>query len=300
MSKGSAVAIGIFDGVHVGHKAIIERCVKKAKRLHLKSMVLTFYPHPLKVISPKQAPLLVSSLSHRLSLIKKIGIDEVMVIHFNKSFLRLTPAEFVRKILVDKLQAKEVFVGENFRFGRGRRAGARQLSALGRRDGFNVNIIRSIRKKDRVVSSSLIRSLITKGALEDAETLLGRPVSILGSVVKGLSRGRQLGYPTANVDPHHEAIPPSGIYAVKVRLKDKSYGGVLYIGKCPTFKDLEHLKEPRIEVHILGFKGSLYGKDIEIHFVKRIRGDKKFRTKELLKNQIALDEAIARKLLKYA
>lgn len=295
---GCVVAIGIFDGVHIGHKAIIERSVKRARALKCKSIALTFYPHPLKTLSPKCAPLLVSSLAHRLSLIKGLGINELMVIHFTKIFSRMTPDRFAKRVLADRLKAREIFVGENFRFGRGRCGNVQTLLRCGKRYGFKTNIVKSRKKQGVVISSSVIRSLITKGAIKEAERFLGRPVSILGSVVKGSSRGRHLGYPTANVNPHHEAIPPSGIYAVRVKLpKDKTYGGMLYIGRCPTFKDLAHLKDPRIEVHIFNFRGSIYGKGIEINFVKKIRDDRRFKSKEALKRQIARDELLAKYLL---
>ena len=204
----------------------------------------------------------------------------------------------MKRILLDKLGARGIYVGENFYFGRGARADAKALRVLSGDFNFKVNIMRPIRKGNRVVSSSLIRRLIMDGRIDEASKLLGRPVSILGTVVRGRRRGRILGYPTANINPHHEAIPPSGVYAVKVNYGGEIFKGVLNIGIRPTFLKRDEEAEPTIEVHILDFDEKIYGEDLEILFVKKIRDEIKFKHREALRRQIRQDDREARLFLR--
>jgi len=300
--------IGIFDGVHIGHQEIIKAVVRRAKKLSLKSVAITFDPHPLKVLEPKNAPPLLISLKHRLRLIKELGIDSCLVINFTKSFSLLDPETFVKNVLLDKLRVKELYVGENFCLGKARSGDASFLKEMGKKHGFAVHSVSFIKKNRVVVSSTQIRNLIIKGDLDTASRLLKRPVSVLGTVVKGAALGRELGYPTANINPHHEAIPPAGVYVIKIKLLNKQYGGILNIGRRPTLTQLLSARagltgrkaqeaEPTIEAHIFDFKGRIYGKDIEVYFVKKIRDESKFSSKEKLISQIRRDEIKARKIL---
>lgn len=292
--KKTIAAIGIFDGVHLGHKAIIKSAVRRAKVIKGKSVVITFHPHPLKVLQPdKPIPLLMST-AHRLRLIGGLGVDNRLLLKFNKRFSNFQPRDFVRKILVDKLKVSEVYIGSDFIFGKNGVGNAVLLKEFGRCYGFKVKIMPMIKIKGRVVSSTTIRNLIMKGRLNEAAQLLGRRVTVFGTVVKGVRRGKSLGYPTANIDPHHEAIPPSGVYAVWVRLKNRTYGGALYIGTRPTFAETE----PVIEVYIFNFRKLIYGEDVEIIFIKRLRGDRKFRTQQKLIEQINIDNINVRRILK--
>lgn len=293
----SVVTIGIFDGLHRGHIRIVKSLVKRAKELDAKSLVLTFYPHPSSVLHPKNlAPLLIS-LKHRISLLKDIGIDILVLLRFNKSFSKMKPETFITGVLQKRFGMKEILVGDNFNFGWRRSGDIGLLRKFSKKYGFRVKRIRLLKLRKRIISSSYIRSLILNGRLNEASRLLARPVSILGTVKKGTKRGRILGYPTANVDPHHEAIPPSSVYAVYIKLNNKKYKGVLNIGLRPTFYIEGYPPEPTIEVHIFNFNKDIYGKDLEIIFVKRLRPEIRFKDKDSLIKRIRLDEKAARRAL---
>lgn len=287
--RGSVVTVGVFDGVHIGHRKVIKEVVARAKALSLKSVVVTFDPHPVKVLTRHvKVPSLIS-LQHRLELFEEMGVDIACVLAFTKALAGISPERFVQDILVGKLGAKEIYVGGNFFFGRGAKAGAGTLLRLSKRSGFKARAIEPLKMSGKVVSSSLIRDLITRGETSKASKLLGRPVSILGTVVHGAKIGRILGFPTANINPHHEAIPPGGVYAVKARLGPKLLSGILNIGTRPTFHIYSHELEPTIEVHLFGFNKNIYGRDMEVVFVKKIRGERKFRSKTELVEQIKRD-----------
>lgn len=296
-TRGSVVTVGVFDGLHVGHAAIIKKVVMRAKKTGAKSIVVTFNPHPLKVLSRRHFVPSLISLKHRIRLMKNIGIDKVLVMNFTKKLANILPEKFVEDILTKKLNAKEIFIGEDFCFGKNAQADAKTLKAIGKKVGLKVNIIRHVKIEGAVVSSSLIRKLVVSGLIDKASRLLGRPYTILGTVVSGSKLGRKLGYPTANINPHHEAVPPSGVYAVKVRFNGKIYKGVMNIGIRPTFYDHGHDKEPAIEVHIFNFHEKVYGMDLEIVFVRKLRDEKKFKKIDSLIEQIKKDEKAAQAVL---
>lgn len=297
-NKNSVVTIGVFDGIHVGHRAVIEKTVREAKRAGLKSIAVTFDPHPLKILRPKHFIPSLISLKHRVSLIKRLGIDEVIVMKFNKKMANLSAQEFIEDILVGELSAGKIIVGEDFCFGKGGSSGAAKMRNISEKHSVKVKTIKPVKKNSRVVSSTGIRRLIVKGNIAEASRLLGRPFSILGTVVKGTALARKLGYPTANINPHHEAMPPSGVYAVKVIFKGKLYKGIMNIGTRPTFYNYGHDKEPTIEVHIFNFHEKVYGKDLEITLVRKLRDEKKFKTIDSLIRQIKKDESRALAILK--
>jgi len=298
-TEGAVLAIGVFDGVHIGHRKIIESAVGEAKKRKLKSVVLTFDPHPTRILHPDLRAQSLISLDHRIRLIERMGVDILVVLDFSQALADISAEDFARKILVGKFGAKELCVGDNFYFGRGGHAGALRLKQLGRLYGFRVNILKSIKVGRSVVSSSLIRKLIASGDLNKASRLLGRRVSVLGTVVGGVRLARELGYPTANLNPHHEVIPPSGVYAVLVNFQGRSYKGVLNIGLRPTFYAPRD-REPAIEAHIFGFKKEIYGHDLEVFFVKKIRREISFDNKDDLVKQIKRDEKRAESILKSA
>ena len=188
-------------------------------------------------------------------------------------------------------------MGEDFCFGRGAKAGVKELKIIGRKYGLKIHAVKHLKRAGSIVSSSLIRRLVIAGRISEASKLLGRPFSILGTVVGGAKLARSLGYPTANVNPHHEAIPPSGVYAVKVKFKERFFKGIMNIGIRPTFYDRGTDEEPSIEVHIFNFHGKIYGKDLEIIFADKLRNEKKFKTIDSLVRQIKKDEALARRNL---
>jgi riboflavin kinase/FMN adenylyltransferase len=295
MSNKSVVTIGVFDGVHIGHRAVIMESVRRAARLGIKSVVVTFDPHPLKVLSAKDAAPSLVSLKHRISLIKGLGADRVLVLKFDKKMASMSAETFVKNLLAEKLNAETVIVGEDFRFGKDASSGVIQLKQIARKYSIGVKVMRHLKRNGRIISSTMIRKLVVNGNIDGASLLLGRPFSILGTVVGGAKLARILGYPTANINPHHEAMPPSGVYAVRVKLGQRCYKGVMNIGTKPTFYDHGRDEEPSIEVHIFDFHERIYGKDLEIVFVRRLRAERKFKTIDSLIKQIRLDEALARK-----
>ncbi|MCX5714116.1 MAG: riboflavin biosynthesis protein RibF [Candidatus Omnitrophica bacterium] len=281
--KRSVVALGVFDGVHLGHRKILSQAVKKAREIKGTSIAITFWPLPREKES-------LYSLNHRLRLIRELGIQVAIVIRFTQGFSRISAERFVKDILVGRIWARHIFIGKNFRFGKKREGDYRLLQRLSLGNNFKVRVFEIIRRQGTVVSSTLLRSLISRGELSRARQLLLRPVSVLGTVVRGESRGASLGFPTANIDPHHEVLPPDGIYAVWVILQGKRFRGVCYIGKKPTFKTQEpRLAQTSIEAHIFGLRKNIYAKVTEIQFIKKLRGDKKFNSAEELASQIKKD-----------
>ena len=287
-------ALGVFDGMHVGHIRILKEVASKAKKAGGTAVVISFYPHPDRVLMNKKYPLSIISLQHRLRIMAGSGLDVCIVLKFNKSLAGMRPEDFVKEILVRRLGLKEVMVGENFSFGRGGRGNVALLKKMGKEYGFRVRAIPSVKAGKRIVSSTRVRQEIKSGNLTEIKRLLGRPFSILGTVKHGTKQGRILGFPTANIDPHHEAIPPSGAYVVRSRLGNRMYGGVLNIGTRPTFGG----KDPVVEVHLFNFNKTIYGKDLEIYFVKHIRSEKKFTSRQSLARQIRRDALLAKKILR--
>lgn len=277
--RKSVVAIGVFDGVHRGHKTILEQAVKKAKEINGTSLVLTFWPHP-------QKKALIYSLLHRLRLIAELGIAVSAVINFNKKFAAISADDFIRDILYKKIRPAYLYIGRNFHFGRKGKGDVRTLRAAAKKFGFGVGVFPTAKVNGRNVSSTYIRNLIKRGRLSAAANLLGRRVSVLGTVIKGQARGAQLGYPTANIDAHHEVVPPSGVYAVRVIFTGRGFNGICNIGSKPTFSNTG---ERHIEVYIFNFKRNIYGRDLELQFIKKIRQEKKFSTPQALSLQIRKD-----------
>jgi riboflavin kinase/FMN adenylyltransferase len=282
------VALGVFDGLHLGHRNILQAAVKKASQIKGTSLVLTFFPHP-------QAKASLYSLEHRLRLIAELGVDVCIVVNFNRSFAKISAQDFIAKILVRRIRASFVYVGKNFHFGNQALGDYRQLAISARKYKFGLKVFDVVKSAGVTVSSTAIRRLIKSHEIKKAQALLGRRVGVLGRVVKGSRLGRLIGFPTANIKPHHEVVPPSGIYAVQVIFSKKIYKGVCYIGKRPTM----HLKNKAlsIEVHIFDFHKNIYGRVLEIKFVKLIRLDQKFSSPKALSAQIQKDIVACRKVL---
>lgn len=285
--RKAVVALGVFDGVHLGHMKVLRQAAAKAASIEGTSIVLTFDPHPQKQDS-------LYSLKHRLKLIGSLGVDVCVVIRFDKRFAGITAEDFIKKIIVARIRPSYIYIGRNFCFGKGARGDYRLLRKLAGLYGYKLKVFNIMRSSSRPISSTTIRKLISNGRLVDAGRLLSRPVSILGKVKKGDARGRRLGFPTANIDPQHEIIPPEGIYAVKVFLGKIIKGGVCYIGRRPTFKKNT---QKSIEVHIFGFNRNIYQKEIEIQFIRKIREDKKFDSPQELIEQIKIDIKSAKKII---
>ncbi|MFA6378727.1 MAG: bifunctional riboflavin kinase/FAD synthetase [Candidatus Omnitrophota bacterium] len=290
--KNPVVAIGIFDGIHRGHQVLIKKTIARAKKINGTSIVLTFFPHPVQVLNKHFDLSLLVSLPHRLRLIEEMGIDVCVVVRFTRRFATMTAEDFVKKYLSRLLGAHEVVIGRNFHFGKNRNGNSELLRAASGRYDIKVHALKSVCYQKSIISSSLLRSLIKGGDLSLARKYLGRFVSISGYVVHGDQRGRRLGVPTANINQGQEILPPTGVYIVDVFCLGKLWQGVANIGYRPSFK---RNKKRNIEVHIFNFNKNIYGKGIEIRFLKRIRDEKRFLLPEHLCDQIELDKSEARK-----
>jgi riboflavin kinase/FMN adenylyltransferase len=269
--KKPVVAIGVFDGLHQAHRIILRKTQEIARRISGTSIVLTFWPHP-------QGQSSLYSLEHRLRLIEELGLDVCIVIRFNQKFARITAQDFIRNILVRKIHSRYVCVGSNFRFGRNISGSPEMLRESSRAYGFKLKVLTVIKRNSRIVSSTYIRKLITQGKLNRAERLLLRPVSVLGQVTRGRSLATRLGYPTANINPHHEVLPPSGVYAARVIFEGKKLKGICYVGNRPTIKaqnvNRKAKNKKTVEVHIFGLRRNLYRKNLEVQFIRKIRDRK--------------------------
>jgi riboflavin kinase/FMN adenylyltransferase len=288
--ENTVAAIGIFDGVHKGHQFLIRRMVTCARRKKLTSLVVTFHPHPAEVLHKKDIQYLVS-LQHRLKLLKDLGVNKVLVIRFTKAFAHLQPEQFVKKYLVDKFGVKEVFVGDDFRFGENRTGDVDIFAKMGKKYGFKVNHLNPIRRTAEKISSSQLRELIGSGHLKEAASLLGRPVSVMGKVIHGAGRGKKLGFPTANIQFDCDVLPPTGVYLVYIYVKNERYRALCNIGFRPSFKSRKNSLS--LEVHILHFKKNIYGQDVSVAFLKKIREEQKFSSVEDLVQQIKKDQKLA-------
>ncbi len=277
------IALGNFDGVHEGHRAILDFVIKKAKGSNLTSVLLTFSPHPETILGKKRVQL-IQTIDQRLEEIRKFNLDVVLIIPFDKTFSRLTAQEFIQKILINLLKAKIVVVGRNFRFGHNRKGDSRLLNRLASRYDFQVFSLPSVTKDGSTVSSSLIRSLLQEGQVKKANVLLGRPYEISGEVIRGQARGKSIGYPTANIQTANEILP-RGVFVTKVGIDAKMWPSVTNIGQRPTFGHQKII----IESYILGFDRDLYGKNITIQFLQKIREEKKFTSPQDLSDQIRKD-----------
>ncbi len=288
------LTLGSFDGVHRGHQQILNRLVAAARSLHGQAVVLTFHPHPAAVLAPEHAPRLITDWRGRVEQIAAFDIDAIIMQHFTRAFSEITAEDFVRRFLVEGLGVRAVVVGHRVSFGHNRSGHAATLRQLGARYGFAVEVIGPVEVDDILVSSSAVRRAISHGELERAALLLGRTPSVAGRVVHGHHRGKGLGFPTANLRISRLVLPPDGVYAVRVRVRDSGWWpAVANLGFNPTF----HQHERSLEAHLLDFNGALYGQRIEIAFVRRIRGEEKFPTPQALAQQIARDVEAARQAL---
>lgn len=291
--SAAAVALGNFDGVHLGHRELVRRLVDRARPAGLAAVALTFDPHPLAVLAPDRAPVPLTTLEDRAALLQDVGLDGVAVLPFTQELARHSAEEFVREHLVGWLAARWVAVGEGFRFGRGRSGDAELLAREGARLGFELLVVPPVLEADEPVSSTRVREALSRGAVDEAARLLGRPHRVAGTVVEGDRRGRQLGFPTANLLPPAVALPADGVYAGRVQLEGGSSPAVVNIGSRPTF---DH-GQLRLEAHLLDWAGDLYGRRLTVEFVARLRGEQRFPGPEALRAQIEQDVALARRLL---
>jgi riboflavin kinase/FMN adenylyltransferase len=287
------LALGNFDGLHRGHVKIIERVNRRAGERGSTSVVMTFDPHPPRVVRPDKAPPLIMTKAQRLEAIAAAGIQGTAVVRFTHELSQWDPETFVRTVLVEWLHVAEVWVGANFLFGRDRAGNFSLLRALGARYGFRAEKIDPVRYREFVVSSTRIRRLIGEGRVDEAGALLGHPYFVDGTVVEGARRGRELGCPTANLDVVNELVPPNGVYATTVQLGSVIHPSITNIGVRPTFGDTV---QRVVETHVLGFEGDLYGAPVRLGFVQRLRDERAFESVEQLRAQIDADRQRARSL----
>lgn len=284
------LALGAFDGIHLGHLELIKQTVKNAKINKIKSLLLTFKPHPRSVIFKNKNFKLITSYEEKEEIISKLGIDIMLVLNFNEQLFKMSAEEFINEIILKHINVKEIFVGFNFNFGNNRLGNTELLNKLGTQLGFKVNIIEPVKIDTFIISSSKIRLLIEAGAIEEVIAFLGRPFSIIGKVVKGDGLGQKLNVPTANICLKYDytITPKPGVYIVKCNVKNKFYNGIINIGVRPTVYEK---KSDKIifELHILNFNNNIYNEEIKIYFLKRLRDEKKFLNFIELYEQIKYD-----------
>jgi riboflavin kinase/FMN adenylyltransferase len=290
----TAVTVGNFDGVHRGHQALAALTVARAREAGEKVVVLTFEPHPARLLDPGRAPAAITTLAQKEELLAGLGVDRLAVLAFDAAVAALSPEDFARQVLAGSLGARQVVVGESFRFGRGREGDARRLAALGAGLGFTVRTLAPVLERDEPVSSSRVRERIARGDVRAARDLLGRPYFLDAAVVRGDGRGRTIGIPTANLRSENEILPARGVYAGRCRLPGGgSRLAVVNLGERPTFGG----GPTTVEAHLVDFDGDLYGARVRLEFHERLRDEERFADKDALVGRIRQDIERARKLL---
>jgi riboflavin kinase/FMN adenylyltransferase len=287
------LALGNFDGIHRGHLKIIERVRRGAAEHGGTPMAMTFDPHPSRVVRPDKAPPLLMTKEQRLEAFERAGISAVAVVRFTLELSQWDPEMFVRTVLVEWLRVSDVWVGANFLFGHGRSGNFSTLRTLGQRYGFRADKIDPVRYKEFVVSSTRVRRLVSEGRMDEAGALLGHQFYIDGRVVPGAHRGKALGFPTANLETENELLPPNGVYATMTTIDGIVHPSITNVGVRPTFGDTA---KTTIEAYVLGFEGDLYGRQVRLGFVQRLRDERKFDDVDALRAQIEADRRRAERL----
>lgn len=289
------MAAGAFDGVHIGHREVIGQAQGLARALGGQAWVMTFDPHPLKVLRPDAAPALLTSTPHKLQLLRGLGVDGCAVLPFTPHFAAIEPEPFLQDLRAAAPSLRAMVVGGNWTFGHRARGNAALLQRFGRAHGFDVQIVDGIAWGGQTVSSTRIRRAVAEGRLDEATAMLGRPFSMYGTVIHGTQQGRLLGYPTANVDPHNEVRPPPGIYAVRATVEGATYPGAAFLTAYP---DPRKGPPDVVEVHLIDQDLDLYDRELDVAFVRRLRDEWTFNNVDALKTQIAVDVAQARAALR--
>ncbi len=302
-ARGCVLTVGNFDGLHLGHRALIAAVVARGRELGRPTALYTFDPHPRRVLFPDRAQPLLMTWDQLVAELGRLGIDFLVRERFTEAFAALSPDEFLRDVIAERLSPREVFVGRDFHFGKGRAGSGEMLAARGPQLGIRVSLLAQVRAGDSDVSSTRIRHALAGGDVADARLCLGRPYAVWGQVIEGERRGRTLGFPTANLAPDNEIVPRNGVYATRVRLfdparpntlADESLPAVTNIGTRPTFQ----AGRVSIETHLLDWSGDLYGRRLALAFHARIREEKRFSGPQELAAQIARDAEQARQVLR--
>jgi len=288
------LAIGVFDGMHRGHQAVISTSTSHARSGNGTPLVVTFDPHPVKVLRPNDAPHLLTATQHKIALIRDLGVDHLLVINFDKKFAATPPEKFVEQLVAHSKPLREICVGHEWSFGKDRRGNLDVLKELGARFHFDVVGIPPVKVNDAVVSSTAIRQAVEKGDFATAAVMLGREYTILGTVKGGEKLGKKLGYPTANLSAHSEQFPPNGVYLAEAWIQGVLYHGVVNLGYRPTVSG--ERSERVLEIYLLDFNRDIYGENVEVRFVRYLRPERKFDNLEALVRQIDADVQQAREL----
>jgi riboflavin kinase/FMN adenylyltransferase len=294
--KGTVITVGTFDGVHRGHRDVVERLVARARSLKIPSVLVTFEPHPLEIVNPAAAPMLLTTHNEKLEVLAETGLDYIAVLPFTPELASFSAEDFVELVLRRRFRLRELLIGYDHGFGKQRAGNVDVLRTLGERDGFRVEVVDPVAAPDgHSVSSTSIRRAVAGGDLERASAGLGRLYSVTGRVVPGSQRGRTIGFPTLNLGPppQRKLLPPEGVYAVRVQTPGGPIGGMMNLGPRPTFGD----EATSLEAHLFDTSGDFYGADVRIDFVSRLRETRKFSSPELLSKQLRHDESEARNAL---
>ncbi len=291
IQKPTVLTLGVFDGLHLGHQRIMETVAERAAAVDAVPTAITFDPHPRAVLHPESAPPLLQTLDQRLANLEVLGIEQAIVVQFDEAFAKQPAEDFITEIINDRLQAREVHLGQDFAFGRGRGGNIELLKKMGGDLGFIAEEVPEVRLRGRRISSSKIRHLLNDGRVNLARRMLGRPYGVEGVIERGAQRGRTIGFPTANLKPHNRVIPKFGVYATATLVDGSWRRSITNIGVRPTF---ENDVEPSIESFIFDFEGDLYGDVLRVRFLHRIRDERKFNGIDELRAQIERDSARAR------
>jgi riboflavin kinase / FMN adenylyltransferase len=294
-SRGAVVTVGTFDGVHRGHQAVLAEIVRRARETERRAVLVTFHPHPLRIVRPELAPSLLTSPLEKKEILAQSGLDWAVFVRFTPALSRLSPREFVEEVLLGRVGMSELVIGYDHGFGRGRSGDADTLRAIGVELGFGVDVVGPVEAGEAAISSTRIRKAVSEGRMDEARAGLGRAYAFRGVVVRGEGRGRHLGFPTANLevgDPE-KLLPPPGIYAVRGVFPRGTVPGALHLGPRPTFQG----SPPTVELHLLDFEGDLYGEVVRVEVVERIRGVEAFTSVEALVERMHQDVARTRVIL---
>ena len=286
IARPTVLTLGVFDGLHRGHQLVMSTVVKRARAVGAVPTVLTFDPHPRAVLHPESAPPLLQTFDQKIEAFGVLGIEQVIVIRFNQAFARIEAEDFLRDVVGERLQAKEVYLGRGFAFGRERRGNIELLQKVSERLGFHAAEVPEVRLRGRRISSSAIRGLLAEGRVNLARQMLGRPYGVEGRVVRGQERGRTLGFPTANLRPQNRVIPRDGVYVTVTLIEGAWRRSVTNIGTRPTF---EKDAEPSVETYVMNWSGDLYGDVVRVRFLHRLRDERRFASVDELKQQIEHD-----------
>jgi len=286
IQRPTVLTLGVFDGLHLGHQLIMHTVVERARAVGAVPTVITFDPHPRAVLHPESAPPLLPTFDQKIEAFGVLGIEQTIVVRFTKEFASIQADQFLREVVKDRLHAKEVYLGKGFAFGHDREGNIDLLRKLGDELGFVAGEVPEVCLRDKRVSSSKIRELLTRGQVNLARRMLGRPYGVEGLVERGAERGHQLGFPTANLHPHNRVIPKNGVYVTGTLIEGQWRRSVTNVGLRPTFGEST---EPSVETYVMNWDGDLYGDVVRVRFLYRLRDERKFTSIDELKRQIERD-----------